>query len=62
MRRGIYVPSTFWDCVKRGAGLAIGVFVVNEAVDIIKHPVKRKKLKEAGKNIKEAVTGKKTES
>lgn len=61
MRRGIYVPSTFWDCVKRGAGLAVGAFVVSEAIDVIKHPVKRKKLKEAGKNFKEAITNKKAE-
>lgn len=62
MRRGIYIPDTFLGCVKRGAGLAIGVFVANEAIGIIKNPVKRKKLREAGKNFKEAFTGKKTES
>lgn len=54
--------SIFWSAVKHGAGLAIGAYLVTETVETIRHPVKRKKLKEAVKNIKDAFTNKKTES
>jgi hypothetical protein len=55
------VPEGFWAAAKRGAGLAFGAFLVGEAIEIIKSPIKRKKLKKAGESIRDVFTNKKTE-
>ena len=53
--------NSFSEAVKQGAGVALGCYLMSVAIDVVKKPAKRAKLKNGFKNIKGAFN-KKTES